>query len=271
MTSEVFTIQGKQVPAIGLGTWMLSGAECESAVSRALELGYRLIDTAQDYRNEQEVGKALLKSKISREQVFLVDKLSPANFRYQDAIRTVQESLERLQTGYLDLLLLHWPNPAVPLPSTLEALVRLQEQKKICHIGLSNFPVSLVDQANAFTRIFCNEVEYHPYLIRQSLARHAHDRDYLLMAYSPLAKGKVKDEPMLQKIGHGYGKSPAQVVLRWLIQNGSVPIPKAATFQHIQANLEVFDFHLGDAEMQAIENLNRNLYLDPVSDMADEE
>ena len=270
MLQPSLTVQQEQVPSIGLGTWLLSGSSCEQTVDQALRMGYRLIDTAQDYGNERWVGKGIRHAGVDRKQVFLVTKLTPGNYRYQDAIRTTKESLSRLGTDYIDLMLLHWPNPAVPLGYTLDALNKMKEEGYIMHIGLSNYPPSQIDRACSYSTIFSNEIEYHPYLNRLNLIRHARENNYLLLAYSPLAKGRVSEDAVLSGIAKKYRKKPAQVALRWLIQLGLAPIPKASSEKHLKENIEVFDFSLSKEEMQTIENLNQQLHLDPVSDMADE-
>jgi diketogulonate reductase-like aldo/keto reductase len=270
MRGETVTIQKQMLPAIGLGTWLLNGSTCEYIVAEALQMGYGLIDSAQDYGNERWVGRGIKESGVHRREIFLVSKLSPGNFRYDDAIRTTRKSLDKLQTDYLDVLLLHWPNPAVPIGSTMEALNKLREEGMIQHIGLSNFPPRLVEEASVHARIFCNEVEYHPYLIRRSLYQYAREREYLLLAYSPLAKGEISNDPVLSRIGKVHGKTPAQITLRWLVQQGMVPIPKASSLGHLRENLSVFDFHLSPGQMKEIESLDQNRHLDPVSDLADD-
>ncbi|MBS3774757.1 MAG: aldo/keto reductase [Bacteroidales bacterium] len=271
MNDITITVREEEVPAIGLGTWLLRGNSCINTVKSAVSLGYRLIDTAQDYDNEREVGEGIQRAEALRNNIFLITKLNPANFAYKDTIGTTKESCHKLSVDYIDLILLHWPNTEIPLEETLNALAQLQKEGLIKHIGLSNFPPSLVDEAIKYTEIFCNQVEFHPYLVRQNLLDHAIMNDYLLMAYSPVAKGRLMEDSFLRSIAREHGKSPAQVSLRWLVQEGIVPVAKASNLEHLEENIDIFDFSLSDEEMAAIRALDRGLHLDPVSDMADEE
>jgi len=251
-------IQGTRVPALGFGTWQLEGDACRDGVEHALELGYRHIDTAQGYDNEDRVGRALAASSVPRDEIFLVTKLRPADFRADDAIRSTKVSLADLGVEYVDLLLLHWPDPDVPVEETLGALRVLQDEGRVRHLGVSNFPPSLTRRANDAQRIFANQVEYHPFLHQRKLRAVAEELDLLLTAYSPLAKGAVLRDPVLQEIGEAHGKSPAQVTIRWLLQQPRVAaIPKAASAEHREANLDVFDFELSADEMTRIHDLER--------------
>ncbi len=256
---EYQEIKGKDVPALGLGTWLLSGRECAKAVERALGIGYRHVDTAQMYGNEAEVGRGMVGSGVDRGEVFVVTKLRTSNFSHDAVLRSTEESLRKLGTDYVDLLLMHWPNPSVPVGETLGAMRELQEGGSVRHVGVSNFSPSQVEEAAGYAEVFCNQVEYHPYRAQGRLLQQAREMDYLLTAYSPVAKGAVLDDATLEEIGaaHG-GKTPAQVALRWLIQQDKVAaIPKAASEEHLKANLDVFDFELTDEEMERISALSR--------------
>lgn len=251
-------IQGTRVPALGFGTWQLEGDACREGVEHALAIGYRHVDTAQGYHNEEEVGAAIAAARVPRDEVFLVTKLRPDRFRFDDAIAGTRDSLRRLGTDYLDLLLLHWPKPDVPVEETLEALGTLQDEGAVRHLGVSNFTPELVTRAHEARRIFANQVEYHPYLHQRKLLAQARELDLLLTAYSPIAQGEVLDDPVLREIGAAHGKSSAQVTLRWLLQQPQVAaIPKAATKEHREANLDVFDFELSDEEMARIHGRER--------------
>jgi 2,5-diketo-D-gluconate reductase B len=252
------TIKGEKVPALGLGTWRLSGEECSRAVERALALGYRHIDTAQMYRNEDEVGKGMQSSGVNREEVFLTTKVWPSDFSYKRIIETTRESLKRLRTDRVALLLMHWPSEGVPLEETLSAMRELQEEGSVRHIGVSNFPPSMVEDATRHAEIFCNQVEYHPYQAQDDLLEQAKEMDYLLTAYRPLSKGTILNDETLQEIAEAHGKTPAQVALRWLIQQEKVAaIPKATSEDHLKSNLDVFDFELSEEEMERIFGLSR--------------
>ena len=255
---EYQTIKGEKVPSLGLGTWRLSGQECVKAVEHALALGYRHIDTAQMYANEGEVGRGIRNSGVGREEIFLVTKVSTSNFSREKVIRSTRESLKKLQTEYVDLLLMHWPNPSVPLGETLGAMTVLQEEGSVKHVGVSNFPPSMVEDAARYATVFCNQVEYHPYTAQDELLEQAKEMDYLLTAYSPVAKGKVRNDVTLREIGEAYGKTPAQVALRWLVQQEKVAaIPKAASEDHLRSNLDIFDFELSDQEIERVFTLRR--------------
>jgi len=255
-------IQGTGVPALGFGTFRLPGQECLEGVGDALAIGYRHIDTAQSYGNEEFVGEALERSGVPRDEVFLTTKVKPGNYRSGDLVSSAEESLRKLRTDYVDLLLLHWPNNEIPLEEALAGLQELQARGLIRFPGVSNFPSKLVLEASEHLSVFANQVEYHPYLSQKTLLDQAEEFDYLLTAYSPIAKGEVANDPLLQEIGEKYGKSPVQVTLRWLVQQKRVAaIPKAATREHRVSNFEIFDFELTREEMTRIFGLARGYRL----------
>ena len=246
-------IQGSTVPKLGFGTWEILGSDCEEAVSDALEIGYRHIDTAQAYDNEEWVGKALAASDVPRAELFLTTKLWRDEF-HPDRVRPSTEgSLEKLQVNCVDLLLLHWPNDDVPLEQTLTELVKLRDEGLIQHFGVSNFPVGMLRDALAFAPIFADQVEFHPYLDQQPLVDLATEKDFMVTAYSPLARGKVPEDPVLREIGEEYGKTAGQVTLRWLLEKPNVAtIPKASSHERRLENFEVFDFKLSDDDRARI-------------------
>jgi len=251
-------VQGVDVPALGFGTFRLPGEDCREGVEHALGIGYRHIDTAQGYHNEEYVGEALRRSDVAREDIFLVSKVAPDNFAGDGAATSTRASLRKLGTDYVDLMLLHWPDPDVPLAEPLESLAGLQREGAVRHIGVSNFPPSMVERAAEVTKLFCNQVEYHPFLSQTALIEQARANEMLLTAYCPIARGKVLDDPALRDIGAKYGKSPAQVSLRWLVQqDGVAAIPKSAHAQRRMDNFDIFDFELVPDEMQAIFQLDR--------------
>jgi 2,5-diketo-D-gluconate reductase B len=195
---------------------------------------------------------------VDREDVFLVTKVSTSNFSHDDVIRSTRESLKKLSTEYVDLLLMHWPSTSVPLMETLGAMTELQEEESVKHVGVSNFQPSMVEEATEHATVFCNQVEYHPYTAQGELLEQARKMDYLLTAYSPVAKGRVSKDATLREIGESQGKTPAQVALRWLIQQEKVAaIPKAASEDHLRSNFDIFDFELSDEEMERIVALQR--------------
>jgi len=258
---EFKTIQGLDVPEIGLGTFKLIGKQCEQTVKKALQLGYRHIDTAQMYKNEIEVGRAIKSSRVEREEVFITTKLWHTNLDHDDVLTTAEDSLRSLETDYVDLLLIHWPNSQYDLNKTLEAMLILRDQGKVLNIGVSNFPMNLLKKANEEigAPVFCNQVEYHPFLGQFDLLDYAAENDIMVTAYSPLAQGRVTEDPLLNKLAEKYGKTPAQIALRWLIeQEQVVAIPKASSTEHLEENMDVYDFHLEDDDFYAIDDLDKN-------------
>lgn len=250
-------IPGGRVPALGFGTWQIEGDDAREAVAHALEVGYRHIDTAQVYGNERAVGEGLRAAEVDREDVFLTTKIWRDDLKYRDVLRAADESLRRLNTDYVDLLLIHWPNEEVELRETLDAFQEVQHRQKTRHIGVSNFPPALVREALEIAPgLICDQVEYHPYLDQAELLDVLRERGLFLTAYSPLAQGSVLDEPAVAEIAEAHGKGPAQVVLRWLLQQERVAaIPKAASARHRETNFEVFDFALSEEEMERLHGL----------------
>src|SRR6478609_8154346 len=258
-------IQGSTVPKLGFGTWEILGRDCEEAVSDALEIGYRHIDTAQAYENEAEVGKALAASDIPRRELFLTTKLWRDDFAPDRVRPSVEGSLERLQVNCVDLLLLHWPNDEVPLEETLGALAQLRDEGLIQHFGVSNFPAGMLREALKVAPIFADQVEFHPFLGQDELVELAAEKDFMVTAYSPLARGKVPGDETLGEIGERHGKTAGQVALRWLLDKPNVAtIPKASSHERRLENFEVFDFELSDEDRAAIEGLPKDgRILDP--------
>jgi 2,5-diketo-D-gluconate reductase B len=252
------TIRGVQVPALGFGTWPLKGDECREAVRDALAAGYRHVDTARMYGNEEEVGKGMQEGGVPREHVFLTTKLWYTELTRGKVVDSLHSSLRRLQTEYVDLLLVHWPSFDVPLAETMEAMTGLQREGKVRQVGVSNFPPDLLKEALGYAPIFCNQVEYHPFLAQTPLLDVCRQNDVLLTAYSPIAHGAVMEEPVLGDIGRKYGKSPVQVTLRWLVQQPHVAaIPKAASPDRRRQNFDIFDFELTPEEMEQIFRLDQ--------------
>jgi 2,5-diketo-D-gluconate reductase B len=258
------TIQGVEVPEVGLGTHRLIGREGENTIKLALNLGYRHIDTAQSYKNEREVGEAIKRSHVDREDIFLTTKVWHTHLEKDDVLKIAENSLRELDTPYVDLLLVHWPNPGVNIEKTMEAFLSLRDQGKALNIGVANFPLKLLKEVNEElgAPIFCNQVEYHPFLSQFDLLDYTAEQDILFTAYSPLAHAKVMENLLLQKLGEKYGKSPAQIALRWLIeQEQVVAIPKASTEEHLKQNIDIFDFVLEDDDFYAIDDIQKDTRL----------
>ena len=253
-------VKGVQVPALGYGTWQVTGQDATDGVRDALEIGYRQIDTARAYENEREVGRGIAESGVAREEIFLTTKVPQEEATAAEVERDAEQSLERLGVDYLDLLLLHWPNPDVPLEETLNALNKVREDGRTKQIGVSNFPPGLLKQALDIAPVFCNQVEYHPFLDQDRLLELARASDVLITAYSPLAHGKVPGDEALTRIGSKHGKSAGQVALRWLLdQPGVSPIPKASSHDRRAENFDVFDFTLTDEDREAIASLPKDV------------
>lgn len=254
------TIAAKEavIPALGFGTWQLRGSDCSDRVADALSLGYRHIDTAQRYENHEAVGAGLRRSGVAREDVFLTTKIWFEDLHWDDVIASTETSLKQLDTEYVDLLLIHWPNPQVSLEETLGAMLELRVRGRVRHLGVSNFPPSWVERASALAPVVCDQVEYHPLLSQEHLLGPLRERDMALVAYSPLAHGELLDDPTLQEIARAHDRSVAQVALRWLVsQEGVGAVPKAGSREHAEENLRIFDFALGDDEMRRIHALAR--------------
>lgn len=250
---------GADIPSLGLGTYRLSGGTCRRAVETALEAGYRHVDTAEYYDNERAVGEAITASSVDREDVFLTTKVWRSHLQADDVRTAAEASLERLGVEYVDLLLIHWPNPRVPVGETLEAMATLREEGAVRHIGVSNFTREQLAEAIDATEvpIVTDQVLYHPYKDQTQLLEYCSNNDLALTAYSPLARGAVLDDDTLRTIGERYGKSAAQVTIRWLFQQDSVvAIPRSSSPEHIRANADVFDFELTDDEMATIDDLS---------------
>lgn len=252
------TVQGEGVPALGLGTWQITGDACPEAVADALEIGYRHIDTAQLYENEAEIGQALSESGVDRADLFLTTKISPGNLAPENLRRSVDRSLDKLQTDYVDLLMVHWPAGDFEMNGTLDALANQHAEGNAHRLGVSNFTPDLLEAAMDRAPIFCIQVEYHPFLAQHELLRRARQNDLLFTAYSPLARGKVLEDELLQTLADAHDKTPAQIVLRWLVQQDHVAaIPKASTATHRRSNFDIFDFELSPEEMDSIFELAR--------------
>jgi diketogulonate reductase-like aldo/keto reductase len=248
---------GAKIPSIGLGTWELSGRTCARVVEQALRLGYRHVDTAQVYENEREVGDGLRASGVRRDDVFVTTKVWTNHFAPHDLERSVKESLVRLRLSSVDLVLLHWPNPHVPLAETLGALAHARRLGLTRHIGVSNFTVALIEEAVALSPepLVCNQVEYHPYLDQAKVKAACDQHGLALVAYSPIAKGRIKTDETLGGIGRAHRKSPAQVCLRWLVQQNVSAIPRTSRIERLSENIDIFDFELSAAEMSRISAL----------------
>lgn len=260
MNHITITQSDSQVPVLGFGTWQITGQAGVNAVENALDIGYRHIDTAQVYGNEAEVGTAISNGNVAREYLFLTTKVWRDAVSANTIIPSVETSLKKLQTDYVDLLLIHWPQTDVSVAKTLESFIKLKDSGKVKNIGVSNFNVSQMQQAVACGAApITNQVEYHPLLSQQPVLDFCQQNDMFLTAYSPLAQGEATNNMVLQQIGVKYGKTAAQVCLRWLIQQQNVvAIPKASSRGNAEANFNIFDFELAEIDLAAIAQLPKD-------------
>ncbi len=256
---EHLEIRGSSIPSIGLGTWALRGETCQQVVLAALELGYRHIDTAEMYGNELAIGEALKKSSVRREEIFLTSKVWQTHMHHNDVLEACDRSLADLGTDYVDLYLIHWPVAHVPIRETVGALDEIQHSGRARHIGVSNFSAAQLGEAQAASQsgIFCNQVEFNPWRRPGEVLAACQQSNVLVTAYTPLAHGSVEQDDVLNQVGSRYGKTAAQVTLRWLIQKPNVvAIPKASSRKHLSENLAIFDFELDAQAVKAIDDLS---------------
>lgn len=247
------------IPKIGFGTWRLAGRDCEEGVADALSAGYRHVDTAAMYDNEEEVGRGLRASPVDRGDVWLTTKVWPDDLEPERLRASLEGSLRRLATDYVDLLLIHWPNPAVPLGVTLEAMTALRDEGRTREIGVSNFSSSQFREALDLAPVIANQVEYHPFLGQEALLGLCRERDAQLSAYRPLAKGEVARDPTISEIASARGATPAQVALSWLVGKEPVSaVPKASSPERRRENLAALDLELTAEERARIDALPKN-------------
>lgn len=248
---------GARIPLLGLGTWDLRGRACARVVEQALRLGYRHIDTAEMYDNEREVGEGLRASGIKRDDAFITTKIWPTHFAPPALERAAHECLARLRLGAVDLLLLHWPNPQIPIEETLGALVKVKREGLARAIGVSNFNVALIEQAVRASEepLACNQVECHPFLDQSKVIAACRRHGMAVIAYSPIARGNARNDEVLSRIGKVHGKSAAQVSLRFLVQQGIAVIPRTSKVERLTENAAIFDFALSAVEMTEISGL----------------
>lgn len=247
---------GARIPALGLGTWTLTGAQCMDLVRRAIDIGYTHIDTAAMYDNEQEVGRAIELSGAGRADLFVTTKVWWTDLAPDDLLRSARHSLERLNLDHVDLLLIHWPNPAIPLRHSIDALNEARRSGLTRHIGVSNFPTDLLGEAAAFSAapLVADQVEYHPYLSQEKVLHACRSHGIAMISYCPLARGgSLFGEPAIVEAARAHARSPAQIVLRWHVQQEAVGvIPRTARAERLAENAAIFDFALSDGEMAAI-------------------
>ena len=248
---------GYKMPALGLGTWQLRGSTCTRAVRTALRLGYDHIDTADMYGNHQAIRQAL--HGLDADKIFITSKVRRADLRHDDVLKMGDRALSELGVDHLDLLLIHWPNRQVPVAETLTAMAELVQQGKARSIGVSNFTIRDLQEAQQVTPvpISVNQVRFHPYNNQRDLLAYCNDQGIIVTAYSPFGNGRLVGDRKLRRIAAEYGRSFAQIVLRWLVSKGVVVIPKSTNPSHLADNMDIFDWELEPEDYEAIEALDR--------------
>jgi len=250
---------GADIPGIGFGTWRLSPSEARESVAAALDIGYRLIDTAKLYANEKEVGQAIRASGIPREQIYVTTKLWTSDQAYESTRQAFEESRRKLNLEYIDLYLIHWPgDDRHKRHEAWRAMAEIHQAGTAKAIGVSNFTIDNLKELMEASDIkpAVNQIQFHPFIYspQKELLDYCQAEGIVFEAYSPLARGRLSD-PMLAEIGRKYGKSPSQVTLRWAIQHGTIPLPRSSQRKHIEENFDVFDFELLGEDMAAIDRL----------------
>ena len=273
--SRNFSKSGLSIPSIGLGTWELRGQECRRVVREALELGYRHIDTAAMYENEFEVGSGLVDSGVNRSDVFLTTKINTIGWtasqnrktviRNENIIDEFNQSLSDLKTDYVDLLLIHWPAFGTSLGDMLEVMYGIKKSHKAKAIGVANFNSNLLSECErlGYEDIYCDQVEYHPFLSQETLLNKMKKMNVIPVAYCPICRGDVAKDSVIMNLSEKYNKTPAQVTLRWLIQQQSVAIPKTSKLHRMKENIDIYDFEIDTKDMTLINSLARNQRLVP--------
>jgi len=256
---------GDALPLVGFGTWDMSDAEVRAAVPTALDHGYSHLDAAEGYQNQAAVGEVL--ADYDRDDLFLTSKVLPSDLDYEGVLAALSRTLNRLGTDYLDLYLIHWPNPAISLRETLHALERAHAEGRIRNVGVSNFGVYELKFARkiADVPIAVNQFELNPWFYREDLLTYCHDHDIVVEAAAPLGRAGVLNDPVITDLAEKYDVMPAQVALRWAVEKGVVVLPQSTTPDHIRANLALFDWSLDDADharIDAIERRENAYYLD---------
>jgi diketogulonate reductase-like aldo/keto reductase len=254
---------GDELPTVGLGTWELHGETARESIDAALDTGYAHLDTAEGYGNEADVGEAL--AEHDRDDLFLTSKVLPKNLAYESVVQACEASLDRLGTDYLDLYLVHWPNPTISLRETLDAMALLHEQGKVRNIGVSNFDAYRLSAARHVSDvpIAVNQIECHPGFYRPDLVEYCRENDVVVEAAAPLARMELFENEVVRDLADSYGKSPAQIILRWTVEKDVVVLPRSGSPEHVRDNGDLFDWELDPADHERLGDIDRH---EPVYD-----
>ncbi|MGQ3888741.1 aldo/keto reductase [Legionella sp. CNM-1927-20] len=255
---KYLTLNNIKIPAIGFGTFQVSGQDASLLTAYALENGYRHIDTAQIYKNEEQVGDGILSSGIPREDIFLTTKIWVDCFKADALIQSVQDSLEKLKTDYVDLILLHWPNEKIPLDETILGLNEVYQKRFANYIGVSNFTIKQMEAASRLSQIpiSFNQIEYHPYLTQDNLVKRAKELKINIMAHSSIGHEALLKNAILQTLAEKYKKDVVQIILRWLYELNIPSLTKSSKKDRILSNASIFDFQLSEKDMNLIKSLS---------------
>jgi len=254
---QTITANGATIPVLGLGTWQLNGATGSRITEQALRLGYRHLDCALIYGNEREIGEGLHASGVKRNDIFITTKVPHTELAPPALERAVKQSLANLRVTEVDLLLIHWPNPQIPLAETMGAMCKMKQEGYARHIGISNFTVALIEQAVKLSSepIVTNQIEWHPYLDEDKVQAACRKHGIAVTAYCPIARGRAVGDEVLTRVGKRHGKTAGQVSLRWLIQKGAIVIPRTSKVERLSENMTIFDFELSAADMAEVDAL----------------
>ncbi len=254
---QTIEANGAKIPVVGLGTWQLNDAVGSRITEQALKLGYRHLDCALIYGNEKEVGEGFHASGVKREDVFITTKVPHTELAPLNLERAVKQSLSNLRVSDVNLLLIHWPNPQIPLAETMGAMCKMKREGYARHIGISNFTVALIEEAVKLSSepIVTNQIEWHPYLDEEKVRAACKKHGIAVTAYCPIARGRAGGDEVLGRIGKKHGKSAGQISLRWLVQKGAIVIPRTSKVERLSENMAIFDFELSAQDMAEVDAL----------------
>ncbi|GAA0296570.1 aldo/keto reductase [Halarchaeum salinum] len=274
MPAPTVTLEsGDELPTVGVGTWDIGGETVQDAVRAGLDAGYTHVDTAEGYHNEAAIGDVL--TDYERDDLWLTSKVLPKHLTYDTLIESCEASLDRLGTDYLDLYLVHWPNPAISVRETMDAMATLKERGLVKNVGVSNFSAYQLSCAQHVSDvpIAVNQIEYHPWFQRDDLVDYCRSSDTVIEAAAPLARTEVFADEVVQDLAETYEKSPAQIVLKWAVENDVVALPKSSSPEHVEQNRELFDWELDDADHARLDERDRNhpVYDTPANDWTDDD